>query len=613
VNGKTPAPDPRPGSALALYARLLPYVRAEWRLLTVTVAAMLGATLITLARPWPLQVVIDSVLGDRPAPAWLGPLAAAATRPALLAVSVLLMVAALLLGSALALAQEVATQSLGQRMVRALRADLYAKLQRLSLRFHDHASVGDLLYRIIGDASALQNIVSYGFVPLAVQAVTVLAIAATIFALDVQLGMTSIAVIPALALSWVWFSERVRARTHGLAQAESALYSTVNEALGSIRAIKSFAMEDVELARFETRATESQVEYVRVMTLSKLGGLVTDALVGLATAAAIWLGARAVLAEKLSVGELLVYIAYLGSLYGPITYLAGSAMVIQRSGVSIERVLGILDQEDEDEIRRATGKERRASVSGRLRYEGVTFGYDPAHPVVRDLDFEIAPGERVALVGRSGAGKTTLVSLLLRFYRPQAGRILLDGTDLAAFDLRWLRRHMALVPQEPILFSSSIGENIAYGRPGASTAEIRAAAAAAGLDEFICSIPAGYASLTGERGVRLSGGQRQRLSLARAFLKDAPVLILDEPTSNLDATSEQGFFASLDRLARGRTTIIIAHRLSTAQRADRILVLAEGRLVETGTHTELLEAGGAYARLYADQWAGPANSERSTA
>jgi ATP-binding cassette, subfamily B, bacterial len=584
-------------SALSLYARLTPYVRNEWRLLVVTIATMLLGTLVTLARPWPMQVIVDSVLGQRPAPAWLvalfGPLGPAH----LLLAAIGLMVAALLAGQVLALAQEYAAQLLGQRLVFDLRCDLFAKLQRLSLKFHDHASVGDLLYRITADASALQNVITYGFVTLAIQAVTALAIAGTILAFDVRLGLTALAVVPILGIGMSWFSARVRARTSHLAQAESTLYTAASEALGSIRAVKSFTMEDTELARFADRARSSQEAYVGVTTLSKLGGVVTEAVAGLATALVIYLGARSVLAGELTVGELLVFVAYMAALYGPVAYLAGSAMVIQRSSVSIERVLEIMDLGDE----RGQGTAVPASTAGRIEYDHVSFSHDGERLAVRDVSFTVSQGEMVALVGRAGAGKTTLLSLLLRFYTPRSGRVTLDGNDLAGLDLDWLRRQIALVPQEPILFSTTLAENIAYGRPGAGRDEVVAAARAAGLHDFIESLPKGYDSQVGERGTRLSGGQRQMLSIARAFLKNAPILILDEPTSNLDGTSERHVFESLNRLAAGRTVLVIAHRLTTARRADRILVVAAGQIVEAGTHGELLARGGAYADLCRDQ------------
>ncbi|HXH82539.1 MAG TPA: ABC transporter ATP-binding protein, partial [Candidatus Tectomicrobia bacterium] len=588
-------------TSLALYARLGGYVRAEARLLAVTVATMLAFTVVTLARPWPLQVIVDSVLGARPAPAWITAPLGELPPARLLAVAVALMVTALLLGQGLSLAQQYASQLLGQRMVLRLRCDLYGKLQRLSLAFHDRASVGDLIHRITGDAAALQHIVTYGFIPLAIQLVTAAALTGTIFLLDARLGAVALAVVPVLLAWTAWFSERVRRRTHGLAAAESAVYSTASEALGAIRAVKSFAMEDVEVRRFADHARSTQHAYVQVVTLAALGSLVTEVIVGLATAAIVFLGARAALQGGVTVGELLVFIAYLQALYGPVAQLAGAAAIIQRSAASVERVLQILDETDEHAD---SGRLRPARAVGRIAYQGVHAAYDRARPVLQDVTLEIEPGERVAFVGRSGAGKTTLVSLLLRFYRPARGRILLDGVDLGALDLTWLRRRIALVLQEPIIFSGTIRENIAYGRPSASDAEIVAAARAAGLDEFVAELPEGYATLVGERGVRLSGGQRQRLAIARAFLKDAPVLILDEPTSNLDAATEAQVFAALDRLARGRTTLVISHRLATVRRADRIVVMAGGRIVEQGTHEALLARGGVYAALHAAQHPG---------
>ncbi len=585
-------------TSLVLYSRLGGYVRAESFLLAATVVTMLVATLLTLARPWPLQVIVDSVLGGRPAPWWLTtPLGELGPRDLLMA-AVALLVATLLANVTLSLAQQYLSQSLGQRMVLRLRCDLYAKLQRLSLRFHDHASVGDLIYRITGDAAALQNIVIYGFVPLAIQLTTALAITGTMFLFDPRLGWLALSIVPFMFAWTAWLSERVRRRSRTLADAESLLYTTVSEALGAIRAVKSHSMETAETARFRRHAESSQDAYVRVMTWSTVGGLVAEALAGLGTAAVVFVAALAVLDGELTVGHLLVFVAYLQALYGPITQLAGSAMVVQRSAASIERVVEIFDQEDEHQ---RSGRIRLASVSGAVSYDHVSMGYDAMRPVLSNVSLAVRPGEMVALVGRSGAGKTSLVSLLLRFYRPHAGRVLLDGVDIGTMDLEWLRRQIAIVLQEPIIFSTSLAENIAYGRPDATRDDIVRASAAAGLHEFIDGLPDTYDTLVGERGVRLSGGERQRLSIARAFLKDAPILILDEPTSNLDATTEQHVFASLQRLARGRTTLVISHRLATARRADRIVVLDRGTVIEHGTHQRLVEENRAYARLLRDQ------------
>jgi len=585
-------------SSLRLYRRMLPDVGAQWRLLSITIAAMLGVTLVTLAQPWPLKVIVDSVLGDRPTPGWINASAGDLSRRSLLWVAALLLVVVVVVGQLLTLATQYLSQLLGQRLVFGLRCRLWARLQRLSLSFHDDNNAGDLIYRVTGDAAALQDVVTYGFVPLSVQLLTAIAIGVAIFFLDTQLGLIAVASLPMLVGWTIWSSGRVKRQSRGLAQAESRLYTTVSEVLGSVRAVKAQATEELEIERFQARARASQDQYVRVMALSTVASMGTTVLAELGVAIVIVFGAFAALRGELTVGELLVFVAYLRALHAPVAEVAGSAMVLQRSGASIERVIEILDQEEEQV---AGGTDRLEQVEGRLRFEGVGFAYSARGSALTDLDLDIAAGEMVALVGRSGAGKTTLASLLLRFYTPQEGRILLDGHDIAELDLSWLRRQVAVVLQDPIIFSASLAENVAYGRPDASRAEIVAAAEAAGMHEFASSLPAGYDTEVGERGVRLSGGQRQRLSIARAFLKDAPVLVLDEPTSSLDATTERHIFASLQRLAEGRTTLLIAHRLATARRADRIIVLAGGHIVEQGTHDVLLRRRGPYSHLHHDQ------------
>jgi len=585
-------------ASLRLYRRLVPYIGAQWRLLSSTVAVMLGVTMFTLAQPWPLQVIVDSVLGDRPTPGWLRAVTGDLADRPLLWVAAGLLVFTLVAGQMLRLAQEYMSQLLGQRLVFALRCDLWTKLQRLFIAFHDNASVGDLIFRVTGDAAALQDVVTYGFVPLGVQLLTAVGISVAIFLLNPTLGFIAVGSMPFLAAWTIWSSERVKRRSRGLAQAESGLYTTVSEVLGSVRAVKAHGAEELEVERFRSRARRSQDEYVSVMALSTIGGMGATVLGELSIIVVVLVGSLAALRGSMTVGDLLVFIAYVRSLQAPVSEMAGGALVLQRSGASIERVMEILDQDDE---RQAAGSARLGRVAGGLTFDDVSFSYGDRAPAVENINLEVLPGETVALVGRSGAGKTTLASLILRFYVPDSGRILLDGVNAASLDLNWLRGQVALVLQDPITFSGTLAENIAYGEPTASRAKVEEAAEAAGLHDFVAGLPGGYETQVGERGVRLSGGQRQRLSIARAFLKNTPILVLDEPTSSLDATTERHIFESLERLSSGRTTIVIAHRLATARRADRIVVIDEGRIVEMGTHDQLYRRKGHYRRLHDDQ------------
>jgi ATP-binding cassette subfamily B protein/subfamily B ATP-binding cassette protein MsbA len=419
--------------------------------------------------------------------------------------------------------------------------------------------------------------------------------------------VAALAVAPIFWLLIHLFGKTIEQRSSQYHRQESALVSFITESLSSIRAIQAYSQEPMMAQRFDEAAERSLATNQKLV----MAQLVFSAFVGLVmaggTAAVVWLGTQRVLAGTLSLGDVLVFLAYLGMLYTPMKAFSDGTSVVQSAGTQLRRVFDVLDTASE--VHSKPGAIAPQQVRGRIEFQQVEFEYEACQPVLRDVNFTIEPGSIVAIVGRTGAGKSTLASLLLRFYDPQRGHILLDGRKLTDLPLEWLRSQISIVLQDPILFSTSIAENIAYARSGATREQVIAAARRAEADEFIQRLPEGYEALLGERGVNLSGGQRQRLSLARAILKDAPILILDEPTSALDAHTEASLMASIEELAEGKTTLLIAHRLSTVRIADAILVMDHGRVVEYGPPDELLSRDSEYRRLFRSQCGSMAETE----
>jgi ATP-binding cassette subfamily B protein/subfamily B ATP-binding cassette protein MsbA len=563
---------------------------------------------LEVLQPWPLKWLVDYVFGSHPPPRALAtiwpPFAAHDFSGMLVAVCG----AVLLLTLSHRIFQVISHFLLvraGARVVKQLRSSASDHVHRLGLGYHDRTKIGDSIYRLAYDTAAAMSLVSQGVAPVLTGGLLLLGIFAVMLTLDRTLTLIALGVVPCFWLIIHGFGGTIGKRTKTYHGHESALVSVLQESLTSIRAVQAFAREKHAARHVDEQAGRSLGAIQHLVFVQ----LVFSACIGIAmaagTAAIIWIGAHRVIAGYLSLGDIIVFLAYVGMLYQPMNAFSQSASVVHSASAQLQQVFDILDTSSE--IAERPNAIRLQHIAGKIEFRDASFAYGNNRPVLRNINIVADPGQIVAIVGRTGAGKTTIASLLLRFYDPTGGAVLLDGHNLRDLKLGWLRNQVSVVLQDAIIFSGTVRENIEYGRLGATNAEIEVAARRAQAHEFIQGLPGDYNALLGERGVNLSGGQRQRIAIARAFLKDAPVLILDEPSSALDTHTEQALLQCLRELMIGRTTFIIAHRLSTVRYADTILVLRDGMIAERGSHNILISGDTFYRRMCEGQWEKDAN------
>jgi ATP-binding cassette, subfamily B, bacterial len=612
--------------------RALSYFKQDWRTIGVLMAFLISSIALNVLKPWPLALMVDSVLGQKPYPSWIPEGMAALSRPAQLGglIGALLLLS---LGHAtISAVQLYLSISVGLRGLRRVRNEVFAWLQRLSLRFHHGTLAGDIIFRAGSDTCAFQALFQQGVLVLLTAVCTLVMMLIVMVRLNVSLTLLALVAVPILLASIKGFGHAMRTRGLVAQESESQVYSLIHQGITALPLIQSNTREQDEHYRFAVQTERARQHKMSQHGLEVFYWFVISVILSVSTAGVTWYGAQQVMSSTLTLGELLVFLAYLAQMFEPLNQISQVGATISTAGASTRRVFEVLDAPDEvkdcvnarpvlranrqtakngnrasspaaanGHVPAADGARHSLEAYGNLVFDDVSFEYQKSKPVLRKISFQLQAGDSAAIIGPSGAGKTTMLNLLPRFFDPAGGAVLLEGVDLRQLRVKDLRAQIAMVLQEPIILPTTIAENISYGRPTAKLEEIEAAAQAANADEFIRKLPLQYKTVVGEGGVRLSVGEKQRINLARAFLKDAPILLMDEPTSALDVESESQVVASLFQLMRGRTTLMVAHRLTTIQRISKILVVEGGSLTEVGTPEQLLERRGYYARVVSGQ------------
>jgi ATP-binding cassette, subfamily B, bacterial len=591
--------DPGDKRSLTIIDLLKPHAK----LLLLGLLAVAGEGIANLLEPWPLKIVLDNLIKSQPQHGWLNQWIISwvgADKLAILKFAAFSVLAIAGLDAICTYAEKYITTSVGQWITHDLRRNLYAHIQRLSLAFHDHKQTGDLISRVTSDIDSIQSFITSGLLGALINSITLVGMLGVMLYLNWQFTLIALSVAPVLGAVVYTYTRRIKKASREVRKKESEVVSVIQEVLSSIRVVKAFAREEYEQRRLEEESLEAVDVAMKARGLKAKLSPIVQIIVAVGTGLVLWFGGRMILSDSLTAGSLVVFIMYLGKLYKPMQELSKMTDAYAKAAVGYERIREIM--ETDHVIQDLPGARPARKFQGRIEFENVDFAYEPDRLALKHINLQVQPGQLAALVGPTGAGKSTIISLIPRFYDPTSGAVKIDGTDVRRFTQKSVRQQMSFVLQETVLFHGTIWHNIAYGKPDATREEILRAANQANANEFIEKMPQGYDTIIGERGITLSGGQRQRIAIARAIIRDTPILILDEPTSGLDAASEKLVFEAFDRLMEGKTCIVIAHRLSTIQRANAIFVVKDGEIVERGTHEELLKSGGLYAELYEIQF-----------